>query len=111
MSKKPDGTKSAGSTHRVHREYHPDYYQPSNMRTRAERAAHKKAVESEQLLGLTTRRRALARVKHDPNAGYRLTLNNIYDRMVPSGVNLRDFKLARAAAVKQAARRQGPRAR
>ena len=59
----------------------------------------KRMIETERLLGLSSRRRALARVKHDPNAGYRLTLSNIYDRMVPSGVNLRDFKLARAAAV------------
>lgn len=111
MSKKPDGTKSAGSTRRVHREYHPDYYQPINMRTRAERAAHKQAIESEQLLGLSTRRRALAKVKVDPNAGYRLLFSNLQDKFVPDGVSLRDFKLARAAAVKQAARRQGPRAR
>jgi hypothetical protein len=68
----------------------------------------KRMIESERLLGLNGRRRALARVKHDPNARYRLSLDTI---PLSSGISVRDFKLARAAAAKQAARRQGPRAR
>lgn len=69
------------------------------------------AIETAKLLGLTTRRRLLATVaKPDPNSGYRLTLQNLqFKEFVPPGVALRDFKLARAAAAKQAARRTGRR--
>lgn len=112
MSKKPDGTKSSGGSRRVRREYNSDYYQPSSMQTRAGRAERKRLIEGERLLGLTTRRRQLAKVNQDPNSGYRLTLKTLeFKQFIPDGVALRDFKLARAAAAKQAARRQGPRAR
>lgn len=111
MSKKPDGSKSSG-TRRVHREVHPDYPQPYGMTTRLDRRALKAMIETERLIDLGIRRRQLAKVKHDHNSGYRLTLTNLdFKQFVPDGVALRDFKLARAAAAKQAARRQGPRAR
>ena len=111
MSKKPDGIKSTG-TRRMRREYNEGYYQPSSMRTRAARAELKCMIEADRLIDLGIRRRQLAKVKHDHNSGYRLTLTNLdFKQFVPDGVALRDFKMARAAAAKQAARRQGPRAR
>lgn len=112
MSKKPDGTKSSGGSRRVRREYNSDYYQPLSMQTRAGRAERKRVIEGERLLGLTARRRKLATVKVDHNSGFRLTLKTLeFKQFVPDGVALRDFKLARAAAAEQAARRQGSRAR
>ncbi len=111
MSKKPDGSKST-ATRRVHREMHPDYPQPYGMTTRIDRREFKKQIETQRTLGLTTRRRLLATVKVEPNSGYRLTLKSLeFKDFVPPGVNLRDFKLARAAAAKAAARRQPQRAR
>lgn len=111
MSKKPDGSKST-ATRRVHREMNPDYPQPYGMTTKADRRQLKAMIEGDRLLGLTTRRRKLATVRVNPNSGFRLTLKTLeFKQFVPDGVALRDFKLARAAAVRQAARRQGSRAR
>lgn len=80
-----------------------DYDQPYGMHTRQGRREAKQMVEIERMLESGRHRRALHRKSKDPNQKYRLTLQTI---PLPSGISVRDYKLARAAAARQAARRQ-----
>lgn len=79
------------------------YIMPVGMRTRQGRRDVKQAIEIERMLESGRHRRELHRKTKDPIEKFRLTLQSI---PLPSGVSVRDFKLARAAAAKQAARRQ-----
>lgn len=108
MSKKPDGLKTT-APRRVHRELHPDYPQPYGMRTRLERAEEKQRLEVNKMLDRTIvagKARAEARKEKGQtvNSGYRLTA--LIPKPAP-GVSVRDFRMARQAAVRQQARMEG----